>query len=453
MLKKIKKEKIDKQLSLESYNESIVNESWNTYAVQYQVFDRDGRISTKTKEFKTEKALQNWIAKQEDNPNFYGILATSYPDEIKLKEDNEDNEYYRERNKWESMNESEELKVGDIVNWNNVVWVKINSIDGNKANVSPIYKRDIDSGKFEKEEIVLLNSLRKSNESIKEGFNKGDKVQLKRKNNKIGIVKSIFNGDKDKNGKDIKYLDVEFEDGTKEGRPASDFRKVKESIKEDWSAEDIDNYNRERITKVKQALEEQFKRLWFTDIKWNEAKQIYFFKYLDEPYYIVINTPGINGTGYDLYKANDYGVAKGRLLTYRDVWLMPEDVTPFVRAVLSDIHKFILVNESIKESLQDEYKQAFNLLIEGENIVGTLDTDFGKQFVKDVESLYEIKSYKLKLRKAKDLLMDIYGYLIDERFDDYNSKIIKFINNSKNESISHLKNLQRLLETTINKCL
>ena len=49
-------------------------------------------------------------------------------------------------------------------------------------------------------------------------------------NNKIGIVKSIFNGDKDKNDKDIKYLNVEFEDGTKEGRPASDFRKVNESF-------------------------------------------------------------------------------------------------------------------------------------------------------------------------------------------------------------------------------
>ena len=71
-------------------------------------------------------------------------------------------------------------------------------------------------------------------ESIKEGFNIGDKVQLKRKNNKIGIVKSIFKGDKDKNGKDIKYLDVEFEDGTKEGRPASDFKKVNESINEDY---------------------------------------------------------------------------------------------------------------------------------------------------------------------------------------------------------------------------
>ena len=83
-------------------------------------------------------------------------------------------------------------------------------------------------------------------ESIKEGFNKGDKVQLRRKNNKIGIVKSIFNGDKDKNDKDIKYLDVEFEDGTKEGRPASDFKKVNESIKE---SEDKLDYEQFKIAK------------------------------------------------------------------------------------------------------------------------------------------------------------------------------------------------------------
>ena len=82
-----------------------------------------------------------------------------------------------------------------------------------------------------------LEGVENYNESIKEGFNKGDKVQLKRKNNKIGIVKSIFNGDKDKNDKDIKYLDVEFEDGTKEGRPASDFRKVNEDY------DDIAVYN------------------------------------------------------------------------------------------------------------------------------------------------------------------------------------------------------------------
>lgn len=75
---------------------------------------------------------------------------------------------------------SEKLKVGDIAKWNNVLWVKINSINGNKANVSPIHKEDIDSGKFKKKEIVLLNSLRKAESAQKnEGTLKnGTKVKV-----------------------------------------------------------------------------------------------------------------------------------------------------------------------------------------------------------------------------------------------------------------------------------
>ena len=159
----------------------------------------------------------------------------------------------------------------------------------------------------------------------------------------------------------------------------SKYRVYSNDIKEDWSAKDIDRYNKERLTKVKQALEKQFKRLGFTDVKWDEAKQIYFFKYLDEPYYIVINTPGINGTGYDLYKADDYGVAKGRLLTYRDVWLMPEDVTPFVRAILSDIHKFILVNESINEDYEEDDYEDVPEEMHKERYVTYFETQEGRQ--------------------------------------------------------------------------
>ena len=91
--------------------------------------------------------------------------------------------------------------------------------------------------------------------------------------------------------------------------------------------------------------------------------------------------------------------------------------------------------ESYNESIQDEYRQAFDLLVEGENIVGTLDTDFGKQFVKDVENLYKIKSDRLKLSIAKEMLKDIKGYLVDKQYDNYNARIDKFMDNSKNESI------------------
>ena len=273
MLKKIKKQNIDKQSTSESFEALDRYKLINIDDYNKAIKAIDDIINSRESISKTEYGqLARAIARteKEAQSGAFTINIERVKDKAKMQRSQILKLYKNRKN--ESMNESEELKVGDIVNWNNVVWVKINSIDGNKANVSPIYKKDIDSGKFEKEEIVLLNSLRKS-------------------------------------------------------------------------------------------------------------------------------------------------------------------------------------NESIKESLQSEYKQAFDLLIEGENIVGTLDTDFGKQFVKDVESLYEIKSYKLKLRKAKDLLMDIYGYLIDEQFDDYNSRIIKFINNSKNESIYHLKNIQRFLETTINKCL
>ena len=117
-----------------------------------------------------------------------------------------------------------------------------------------------------KKAIFMFNGITEDlgNKSIKEGFNKGDKVQLKRKNNKIGIVKSIFNGDKDKNDKDIKYLDVEFEDGTKEGRPASDFRKVNESIKEDYDEYDYED-----------SPEEMHKERYVTYFETQEGRQKY----------------------------------------------------------------------------------------------------------------------------------------------------------------------------------
>ena len=152
-----------------------------------------------------------------------------------------------------------------------------------------------------------------------------------------------------------------------------------ESYTEDWSAEDINKYNEERISKVKQVLEEQFKKLGFNDVKWDGERQIYFFKYLDEPYYIVINTPGINGTGYDLYRANEYGIAKGRLLTYRDVLLNPEDVMPFVRAILSDIHKFILVNESMEEDYEEDDCEDIPEEMHKERYVTYFETQEGRQ--------------------------------------------------------------------------
>lgn len=272
------------ELVSESYNQPTIKESWNTYSVQYQVIDRNDRISTKTKEFKTEKALQNWIEKQEDNPNFYGILATSYPDEMKLKEDNEDDyeddyedipeEMHKER--YVTYFETQEGK--------------------QKYTIYHVYTDSTD-------------------DSYNELCDKRD--------NQLGMYNSY----------------KELKDALKE-------RAEKIAAKQGWTVKSIEN----------------------------------------------------------LGEDDEYYRERNRL-------------------------------ESMKESLKDEYKQAFDLLIRGENIVSTLDIDFGKQFVKDVESLYEIKSFKLKLRKAKELLRHIQGYLVDEQYNDYNAQIDKFMNNSKNESI------------------
>lgn len=208
-LRKIKKEQIDKQLSLESYNEDnetpktldyFINKLENRYPIDFE---------------QRELGLYIFNSKQ---------TALSWDDEFKLikamrrgwKEDNDTQKYYAEKSLKSTIKEA-------------------NKIAKNLRKQAKEQKN--------------------KNESIKEEFNKGDKVQLKRKNNKIGIVKSIFNGDKDKNDKDIKYLDVEFEDGTKEGRPASDFRKVNESIEEIKVDEDLATLEK-KVDKVDQDIQD-----------------------------------------------------------------------------------------------------------------------------------------------------------------------------------------------------
>ena len=62
--------------------------------------------------------------------------------------------------------------------------------------------------------VKVENFMNKKNEFIKESFKVGDKVQLRRKNNKKSTIEKIFNGVyNNKTGKAIKYLDVKFKDG------------------------------------------------------------------------------------------------------------------------------------------------------------------------------------------------------------------------------------------------
>ena len=51
-------------------------------------------------------------------------------------------------------------KVGDIVKYNGVFWVKIAEIIGNSAIVSPIHKEDIEKKRMEEKELVPLISLK-----------------------------------------------------------------------------------------------------------------------------------------------------------------------------------------------------------------------------------------------------------------------------------------------------
>lgn len=48
----------------------------STYEIAWQEFNRKDEVVTKTKEFKTEAALQKFAAKLEDKDNFYRTLGT-----------------------------------------------------------------------------------------------------------------------------------------------------------------------------------------------------------------------------------------------------------------------------------------------------------------------------------------------------------------------------------------
>lgn len=58
----------------------IVKESFNTFALAWQEFDRNDRPVGKTKEFSSEAAMIKFADKVEQKNNFYRILGYSYPD-------------------------------------------------------------------------------------------------------------------------------------------------------------------------------------------------------------------------------------------------------------------------------------------------------------------------------------------------------------------------------------
>lgn len=99
----------------------------------------------------------------------------------------------------------------------------------------------------------------------------------------------------------------------------------------------------------------------------------------------------------------------------------------------------------MNNQLENELKEAWDLLVEGANIVSMMDTDFSKSFEKKFDKIPTIKSDKIKLKRIKELLSRLCFYLIDEVYDEYTHKVDKFMN-KKNESMDAEQAVQELLE-------
>ena len=390
-LKKLKKEKVDKQLSLESYNEEMyIDEkdvpSLHDYAIifKYQEPWPDGKLAYRAIMKLTTGSsyrMQSWSYTKEGMIN---IVKKQWP-------------------------------YADIVDKTN----ELVSESYNKENVEKLETLEDLKNYFDGARYESYNNVRK--------FNVNDKV---RKGKRIATIKKVDSPEKG-------YLDVEFKDGKNNGSyPSQYFRKITEALNTNKLKEDYeDDYE--------DIPEEMHKERYVTYFETQEGRQKYTIYHVytdstDDSYNELCDKRDNQLGMYNSYKElKDALKERAEKIAAKQGWTVKS-----IENLGEDDEYYRERNklESMKESLKDEYKQAFDLLIRGENIVATLDTDFGKQFVKDVESLYEIKSYKLKLRKAKELLRDIQGYLVDEQYDDYNAKIDKFINNSKNESIKEAFN-------------
>ena len=243
--------------------------------------------------------LQNWVEKQEDNPNFYGILATGYPDEMKLKEDYEDDyedipeEMHKERyvtyfetqegrQKYtiyhvytdstdDSYNELCDKRDNQLGMYNSYKELK----DALKERAEKIAAKqgwtvksienlgEDDEYYRERNKVESMNNSK--NESIKEGFNKGDKIQLERKIRKITESKDMT-----ETLKSLKeyfaIVDVEsgdiVDDGddavfdTKEEAEQSMFDRIKFGVPAEWMEVKEFNVDGDLLESLKQTLKE-----------------------------------------------------------------------------------------------------------------------------------------------------------------------------------------------------
>ena len=401
-LKKLKKEKVDKQLSLESYNEEMYIDEKDVpplhdYAIifKYQEPWPDGKLAYRAIMKLTTGSsyrMQSWSYTKEGMIN---IVKKQWPYADIVDKTNElVSESYNKENV-EKLETLEDLK--------NYFDTGLETID-----CEITYFPNESTQKVLR---ITSASPKINREWLKEVSN--GKIKL------VGVKQH-----KNRFGGWIKKYDrfYGYVDNMNELQEALNTNKLKEDYEDDY--EDIP--------------EEMHKERYVTYFETQEGRQKYtiYHVYTDstDDFYNELCDKRDNQLGmYNSYKElKDALKERAEKIAAKQGWTVKS-----IENLGEDDEYYRKRNrlESMKESLKDEYKQAFDLLIRGENIVSTLDIDFGKQFVKDVESLYEIKSFKLKLRKAKELLRHIQGYLVDEQYNDYNAEIDKFMNNSKNESI------------------
>ena len=164
-LREMKKQKIDKDLSLESYNEAF-----NTLDLYI-----DGQYQDT---FNNEGEINQFLDDNNIDPEYSKIEIEETP---------------------KARSSEHRYKIGDELMVANLATRDVDYKGPLKVKIIAYYDSDevyvVENDKGETGTIDrnnIISYIIPKNESIKEGFNKGDKVQLKRKNNKIGIVKSIF---------------------------------------------------------------------------------------------------------------------------------------------------------------------------------------------------------------------------------------------------------------------
>lgn len=184
-LREMKKQKIDKELSLESYNES--DNDLTNFCI---IIDGDYNWLEEYGTFKSCKAAQEWLDKNGEEGWMYSQLTKGEMKDLGIDEYGHVNESIKES--------EEELKVGDIV------FLKF---------TPKFMRRPGKITKFISDDVVEIEF-----DDYKNNMARTDRYYIQ---------------DVEKCSENIEELpqeiEYEFEDGTKEGRPSLDFKKVNES--------------------------------------------------------------------------------------------------------------------------------------------------------------------------------------------------------------------------------